>query len=367
MFRVFLASLLIVCGLAASGISPARAQSSEERVNEPVAEVPATLDKSAFTLLIYFENDLFYGQDRYYTNAVQMRLISPDLSSITENNILPGGFSRALGGVPFPGRGSASQFNISFGLGQQIYTPEDTQDENPDPDDRPYAGYLYGLLALHAKQQNRLDTLELAAGVIGPSSLAEEAQNEVHSMRGINTAKGWDHQLHDEPAVMLTWTRIWRLNADHGAGWAFDLLPRVGLSAGTPFTNASLGGELRFGWNLPPDYGSSSIRPGSGINAPAGDEAALLRSGDGLWDNISAYVFVGAEGRAVAYNSFLDGNLWKDSPSVDKFPLVGDLSAGVALNIYNARLAYTYIHRSNEFHGQSSGQDFGSVTVGYAF
>ena len=86
--------------LAASGISPARAQSSEERVNEPVAEVPATLDKSAFTLLIYFENDLFYGQDRYYTNAVQMRLISPDLSSITENNILPGGFSRALGGVP---------------------------------------------------------------------------------------------------------------------------------------------------------------------------------------------------------------------------------------------------------------------------
>ena len=367
MLRAFWPVIIIFCALVAALPLPAYAQMSDSKGEEEASELPAARDKSAFTVLIYFENDLFYDQDRYYTNAVQMRLISPDLSSIADNYMLPEAVSRFLSDIPFPGSDSGAQFNISLGFGQHIYTPEDTQDRDPDPNDRPYAGYLYGLLALHAKQYNRLDTLELAVGMIGPSALGEQAQNEVHRMRGIDTAKGWDHQLNDEPTAMLTWSRIWRLNPERNPGWGFDLLPRVGISLGTPFTNASVGGELRFGWNLPSDYGSASIRPGSGINAPAGDEPVAPAEGHGLWDNISVDGFVGCEGQAVAYNSFLDGNLWKDSPSVDKFPLVADLSAGVALNIYNASFTYTYVHRSNEFHGQSSGQDFGSITVGYSF
>ena len=178
MYRAFLIALAIVCNSVLLSAQSAYAQAYKTPEEQPADEVPATRDKSAFTVLIYFENDLFYGQVRYYTNAVQMRLISPDLNSIADNRLLPGGFSRALSGIPFPGRGSASQFNISLGLGQHIYTPEDTQESNPDPNDRPYAGYLYGLLALHAKQHNRLDTLELAAGIIEPSSLAEQSQNE---------------------------------------------------------------------------------------------------------------------------------------------------------------------------------------------
>ena len=361
----------VACCLAAPVFSSARAAFPNEppaaSPNEPPAKSPAARDPSSFTLLVYFENDLFYDSDRYYTNAVQIRLISPDLKRLMENPMLPEGLNRTLEGVPFPGRGGASQFNVSLGFGQHIYTPEDTQARDPDPDDRPYAGYLYGLFALHAKQRNRLDTLELAAGMIGPSALGEQAQNGVHRARDIDTAKGWDHQLHDEPVAMLTWTRIWRLNADDDGGWGYDFLPRAGISAGTPFTNAALGGEARFGWNLPPDYGSSSIRPGSGINAPAGDEAERPPRGDGAWDNVSAYLFAGCEGKAVAYNSFLDGNLWKDSRSVAKFPLVGELSAGMAVNIYNVRLTYTYVHRTKEFHGQASGQDFGSITLGYTW
>lgn len=386
MYRALLLAA-VTCCLAAPVFSPARAASPNEpsaassgeapapspvsppaaSPDKPPAEPPAVRNPSNFTLLVYFENDMFYDSDRYYTNAVQIRLISPDLKRLAENPMLPQGLSRTLEGVPFPGSDSASQFNVSLGFGQHIYTPGDTQTRNPDPDDRPYAGYLYGLFALHAKQRNRLDTLELAAGMIGPSALGEQAQNEVHRVRGIDTAKGWDHQLRDEPVAMLTWTRIWRLNADDDGGWGYDFLPRAGVSAGTPFTNAVLGGEARFGWNLPPDYGSSFIRPGSGINAPAGDEAARPARGDTVWDNVSAYLFAGGEGKAVAYNSFLDGNLWKDSPSVDKFPLVGEFSAGIAVNIYSVRLAYTYVHRTKEFRGQDSGQDFGSITLGYTW
>ena len=353
-----ISSMLVLWG----GVVLFPSLSAAETAAVPPQERPA---RPGPTLQVYFENDLFYKTDRYYTNAVQMRLISPDLNSPDENEMLPDGMSRLLNDVPFPGSDDAVQYNLSLGFGQQIYTPSDTQMVDPPEDERPYAGYLYGFLALHAKQYSRLDTLELAVGMIGPSALGEQAQNEVHRIRDIDTAKGWDTQLHDEPTAMLTWTRTWRLNeASEGLGW--DVLPHFGLSAGTPFTQASLGGEVRFGWNLPADFGTSTIRPGSGINAPSREDDIRRHSG-AFWENFSLYMFAGAEGRAVGYNSFLDGNIWKDSRSVDKYPFVGDLSGGVGIRLYDFMLTYTHVYRSLEFHGQDEAQNFGSITMGYIF
>ena len=45
--------------------------------------------REAWTVLLYFENDLFYGEDRYYTNAVQLRVISPDLATFANSDVLP--------------------------------------------------------------------------------------------------------------------------------------------------------------------------------------------------------------------------------------------------------------------------------------
>ncbi len=342
------------------------ATSAAEPPKDQTQPGPAQPAKPRSTLLVYFENDLFYDEDRYYTNAVQARLISPDLRTLAENDLLPEGLSRLLGDVPFPGSESAVQYNISLGMGQQIYTPEKTSASNPPSDDRPYAGYLYGFLALHAKKENRLDTLELAGGIIGPSALGEQAQNEVHRFWGMETAKGWDHQLHDEPALMLSWTRTWRANDAAGKGWGWDMLPHIGLNAGTPFTQAVAGGEVRLGWNLPPDFGSSTIRPGSGIYAP-GSENPLSRGSGSFLDNCSVYLFAGIEGRGVAHNTFLDGNTWKDSRSVDKFPFVGEFDWGFALSVHDFRLSYTHAIRSKELHGQNKGQNFGAITLGYTF
>lgn len=368
--------------------------------------------REGWTALIYFENDLFYNEDRYYTNAVQARIISPDLKKFSDNTVLHERLGQIFEAIPLPGRGAAEQYNISIGLGQQIYTPEDTEIRYLQEDDRPYAGYLYGSLALHAKRHDSLDTLELTAGVVGPSARAEQAQNEVHRFRGFDTAKGWNHQLKDEPALMLSWSHIWRLNPTvENTGWDWDFLPHVVLTAGTPVTQASAGGELRFGWNPPPDFGSATIQPGSGIIAPSTkqkeqresfwqkanaqqraneaqigntsvmnlDEAnngakqseSMQASQDtqpNFWrDNLSLYMFIGATGKAVAYNTFLDGNLWHSSHSVDKFPFVGELHWGIGCSIYDFTITYTHVLRSKEFHGQDKGQNFGSITVGYTF
>lgn len=318
------------------------------------------------TVRVYFENDLFYNADRDYTNAVQLRVIGPDLRSLAEDDLLPSGLGALLGDVPFPGYRGAVQYSLSAGGGQHIYTPVDTDARTLQKHDRPYAGYLYGMLALHAKRYNRLDTLELALGVIGPSALAGQAQNEVHRLRGFRTAKGWQHQLRDEPALMLTWSRVWRLNEKaQPGGWGWDVLPLFSASAGTPFTRAGVGTEFRFGWNPPPDFGSSTIRPGAGIPRPL-ERGAPVPSRESFWDGFSLYAFAGGDGYAVARNSFLDGNLWKDSHSVDAFPCTGELYGGVATIISDFQITYTHVYRSREFHGGRD-HNYGSITIGYRF
>ncbi len=65
------------------------------------------------------------------------------------------------------------------------------------------------------------------------------------------------------------------------------------------------------------------------------------------------YFFVGAQGRAVARNLFLDGNTFEDSRSVDSKALVGDLSGGLSMFWGNAvRLDAVVTYRTEEFEDQ---------------
>ncbi len=94
-----------------------------------------------------------------------------------------------------------------------MYTPEDRNRTDLIRDDRPYAGLLYLGLAwnrrIHARGAGHemLDTRELTLGVIGPWSLAERSQDLVHELRGFESFRGWDNQLHNEPAFQLAMER----------------------------------------------------------------------------------------------------------------------------------------------------------------
>ncbi|MGJ3522258.1 lipid A deacylase LpxR family protein [Nitratidesulfovibrio sp. D1] len=317
--------------------------------------------KAFSTLVIYFENDLFGGTDQYYTNAVQARFVSPDLKTLSDDEMLPDLLDGLIERLPFAGDPDA-QYNVSVAFGQAIYTPSDTQVREYIPGDRPYAGFLYGAIGLHAKKGDRMDTLQFTGGIVGPSARGETAQNEVHELRHIPTAKGWDNQLHDEPGLMLSWQRNWRLNpASTGRGFGWDVLPRAGATVGNVLTQANVGAEMRFGWNLPGDFETSLIRPGGGIEAPTDDADPRVRESWG-W-----YLFAGADGRAVGHDIFLDGNTFRDSHDVDKKHFVADLSGGLAVIIEGVRITYTHVYRTEEFVGQDRGQHFGSLTVGVSF
>ena len=79
-------------------------------------------------------------------------------------------------------------------------------------------------------------------------------------------------------------------------------------------------------------------------------------------------MFGAVDGRAVARDIFLDGNTFKDSPSVDKEPFVADLSYGIGLIAGRFQLTFQQVRRTKEFKTQPyTHNDFGSVTFSYAF
>ncbi|THB73238.1 MAG: lipid A deacylase LpxR family protein [Desulfobacteraceae bacterium] len=314
------------------------------------------------TFHVFFENDLFGDTDKYYTNAVQATWISKDLERYLDDKRLPEGLARWLRDTPLVNE-SDDTHNVGLILGQHIYTPENIRETDLIVYDRPYAGFLYAGLALHRKTQFQLDTVEAVFGIIGPSSLAEQAQNTVHRIRDIDEALGWDNQLGHEPGIRISWQRKWRFepwhdpDTDLGADW----ITHAGVTLGNVRTSANAGFEVRFGIRIPQDFGSDVIRPGSGISAPL-----LANNGpdDARW---GLHAFAGTQLEYVARDVFLDGNTWKDSHSVEKEPWIIDMSVGLAFNFDTIKLTYRHLFRTRQFENQSQGHTIGSLTLTWSF
>lgn len=322
-----------------------------------MAKYPSKLQ----TFQLFFENDLFGDTDKYYTNAVQMTWLSNDLKQYRDDVRLPKWSIPIIQAIPFSGD-PGSVHNVGILLGQQIYTPSDIQTTEVLEDDRPYAGFLYGGLALHSKTDTILDTLEIVLGVVGPAAKAEFSQNTVHRIRDIPTAKGWDNQLENEPAFQFSWQRKWRLyNLNFSDFLSYDLLSYTGMTLGNVKVSANAGGEVRFGYHIPKDFGSDVIRAGAGVSAPF-----IGPSISGM-HQVGAHVFVSSQVEAVVHDIFLDGSTWKQSNSVDKNFFVADLSLGLAFIFDTLKLTYRHLFRTKQFENQGKGQVIGSLTLTLSF
>lgn len=324
------------------------------------ADIPTERARQAGVFTLYVENDYFGGTDRHYTNGVKLSWLTDDLSDWGRH----GWRQDFLNALPFVNNPD-TQKNLGFSIGQNIYTPRETHLVNPDPDDRPYAGWSYVELTFVSKTATRADIISIQAGIVGPSSLAEDTQRIAHDLINDDSPRGWDHQLRDEPGINLIYERRHRLIARSlGDRLGFDFIPHGGVSIGNVQTHANLGGTVRLGVNLPSDFGVALSRGGSIGAAPADDQDPRV-----AFDrDLSFFVFAGADGRAVARDIFLDGNTWKDSRSVDKEPLVADLMAGFGLIAGRWQLTGTFVQRTKEFETQADTPvRFGSITLSVAF
>ena len=313
------------------------------------------------SLTVYSENDKYFaGTDEHYTNGLKISALSTDLRSFTDDSVPAPvrGIARLLGGFISDNK----PYKLGLSLGQNIYTPKDTETPLYQPNDRPYAAWLYLGVAFQVYHpptteggRARLDVFEVTAGMVGPSALGEEFQNGFHDLIGVAHAQGWENQINDEPGLNLVYERKYRFStAGARTSWGADFIPHAGFSLGNVSTYANAGFELRAGYRLPADFGSNLIRP-------SGDSNALRRP------PFNIFLFAAADGRAVLRDITLDGNTFEDSASIDKKPLVADLYAGLGFGTAHWQLTYAQAYRTIEFQGQEERSVFGSISVSFFY
>lgn len=312
-----------------------------------VAAPPAAADDSGNGVIsVTSENDMFGGTDRNYSNGIRIERVS------AADRVFP--LLRESADL-IPGLDlERVRLRQGFALAHAIYTPEDISAPVPDPDDRPYAGWLHVSGTVVASDENTQDALQLNLGIVGPSAGGEFVQTNWHELINGVEPRGWDSQLRDEPGIELIAQRMQMYDGpDLPLGLETDIGLHFGGALGNIRTYAATGAMARIGFDLNADFGPPRIRPalsGAGVFRP--DQP------------LGGYLFAGADVRAVARDIFLDGNSFRDSPSVDdRRIVVGDIQAGVAVHYRQLQVAFTYVHRTEQFVAQAGPQRFGAVSI----
>ena len=285
------------------------------------AEVKSTSIEST-TYRFEFDNDVFF----FFYNKISSGLSLQKHSAIGESwNALESvpRFIRFWGKIIPTLTKEGLVCRAGLAIGQVIQTPDDLSRSDLIVDDVPYAGAFTLQTTLYAFSDNEFRGFEITAGIVGPPSLAEQTQKTVHKLTGNNDPKGWDNQLEIEPVINFNYMRkkkIWRW--DTPVGLSFDTSIDGHASLGNLFTQVSTALEIRFGYNMPrgfvyvPDPIGLSMHYFASLNPPKPHIASF-------------YATLVLRGSAFAHNIFLDGNLFRDSHSVDKETLVGLAIAGL--------------------------------------
>jgi len=301
---------------------------------------------------IYFENDVFSTTDQHYTNGAR-------LTYMYSRDYIPAWGKRFASWANMC-KEKENCFSPQFGLslGQNMYTPGDIKTTQLIPNDRPYAGWLYAGFFVNLVKDSRLHYFELDIGIVGPSSLAEKTQKTIHNWINVTEPMGWDNQLKDEPAINFLYQYKTQSCDVFGMNQLryFNCINHAGFSWGNVITQANLGTTLRFGYNIPDDFGPDKINMKSMESSQS----------KGVTKNIvEFYLFASVDGRIVCHNIFLDGNTFRDSHSVNKKNLVGDFDLGFVFRCNKHKITYRFTTRTREFEGQEKMHKFGSMVYTY--
>lgn len=270
-----------------------------------------------------FENDVVFHKDCDYTHATKL--------------------------------GYELDSGLYFGIGQNMYTPDDKKNQEPVYGQHPYAGYLYGEIGYSPEGIDSHNYFGLQLGLVGPHSYAEQTQKLIHRWLGCVRPAGWEWQLKDEFIFNFVYGRKdgWTLVGERG-GWSVMGILKEGAVAGLANDYAYAGAELRFGFN--PKIGRS-------------DDIFIVADAKGAEKRPAFYGIAAGEFRAVAYNIFLDGNYHRDSyVTVDSKWDVWDGRLGFGYELpcgMDARVLWVW--RTKEYEGQRKNPQFASIEVGWTF
>ena len=139
-----------------------------------------------------------------------------------------------------------------------------------------------------------------------------------------------------------------------------EALPFGGGWLGNMLTQGQAGGIARFGYNMPDDFGPTLVRGMDFMPPPRRDP-------DSSNSNWGFSVYGGAMANLVLRDITLDGNTFKDSPSVDKEWFVPAAGVGLTVGNRHFQAGFAYIFWGKAFEGQPEYSKFGSITFSYLF
>lgn len=317
------------------------------------AETPEKpVDLRGSEIQIFIENDSFRSSDQYYTNGIK---IGGGIPADKVSKLFTRPPNALLDAIT---DGASNHFGLF--IGQNMYTPRDITIAAPQPNDRPWAAWLYVGAVAQSVKDDRLHTVEFDLGVVGPPALGEPVQKFWHDLVNAAEPKGWDNQIRGEPGFMISYLHKRRYGDSNG----LQFVPHAGATLGTIMTQARIGGLLRAGQNMT-GFGPDSIEPGGAMLKNARRQHDEGRARPYEW-----FAFAGVDGRLVGHNIFLDGSLFRDGPSVSRRDTVYDLMAGASVRYEALRVSLTRIKRSEEFYtplGGGGTQRFYSINIGLEF
>ena len=328
----------------------------------------AAQDVKRGELTIYEENDFFYHgapkeqrTDRWYTQGLRIEWTHDSDEDQEFIFDIPANFwCRLLCGEDYV-RGAT---NAGWAIGQSIYTPQDISIAEPQPEDRPWVGYLY--VSRLAKTSYRLSTwnaerqdrFEVSLGVVGPLALGREAQNFIHRIKGIGGGMGWDNQLDNEPTILLGYESVLRYPA---CAKYVDIQPYGRAFLGTVLTAADVGATVRIGYNLS-GFARTNVGPTAAMMPmmpPCPDPP------EGFLSSLS--LFARAQARFIAHTLFIDGSLFGDDLGLNKKSVVYEGAIGIDVALFGRwGLAFQLVNRSEEYEGPvgiDGMHRFGSIQI----
>lgn len=202
--------------------------------------MPKAVSNMAFVsqkqlLEVFLENDIFFGTDIWYSNGVNINVVSPLWQASP--------VAKAL--IPYKGK-SLNFYGLS--IIQTMFTPKYPTWEGIQYDDRPFGSYLmlgHSKLSTIPDRKLRISSC-LYFGVIGKYALGGDIQSFLHGAE--KRPIGWANQIANDLLINYNVEVEKALFSVQKS--TISILS--GIKVGSLHTNASLG--FRFQWSNSPDY-----------------------------------------------------------------------------------------------------------------
>lgn len=311
--------------------------------NEPGMRELLRSDNAEYSLT--FENDLWFGTDRDYTNALRMQKTanwdSRDGDSYFTEQSSDGPVNYKLIGGAHIANNIYTGGNIKLPLAE---IPED---------DRPYAGWTYvGLSKQRVFEDDSIRKWELDIGCLGPCAGSRQIQTKIHDAGDSAAPQGWDNQIADTIALQYFYDMQFPIPENHirrrsnnPAVRKIDFARSLHVAAGTVFNTLGVGAAVRIG-KLRGYY--------DGIGLP-GPIPSVKRHAFVTPRARERFAYARAKVRYVAHNATIEGALINDqSPfTQDAREVVLDLELGFSWQRKHCTFNVYAATRSTEIEAQA--------------